>query len=78
MAFINFQPKDYFNTKLYTGNSQLHAITGVGFQPDCAGGKASSGTEDHALADAVRGAWIFLKANSTAAQAQSASYFASH
>ena len=36
MAYINFQPSDYFNTKLYTGNnsSSTTTITGVGFQPD--------------------------------------------
>ena len=35
MAYISFQPKDYFNTKLYTGNAtETQSITGVGFQPD--------------------------------------------
>ena len=77
MAFINFQPKDYFNTKLYTGNGSTNAITGVGFQPDMCWWKMRSGTEDHALGDAVRGAGYIVKPNSTAAQAQSASYFAS-
>jgi hypothetical protein len=34
MAQIN-KPSEYFNTKLYTGNSTTtNAITGVGFQPD--------------------------------------------
>ena len=33
MAIID-KPSDYFNTKLYTGNSSTNAITGVGFQPD--------------------------------------------
>ena len=31
MAYISFQPKDYFNTKLYTGTTDATAITGVGF-----------------------------------------------
>jgi len=35
MAYISFQPKDYYNTTLYTGNGSTgHAITGVGFQAD--------------------------------------------
>ena len=35
MAYISFQPSDYFNTLLYTGNdTDNRAITGVGFQPD--------------------------------------------
>ena len=34
MAYISFQPSDYFNTVLYTGNASTNAITGVGFQPD--------------------------------------------
>ena len=37
MAYISFQPTDYFNTKLYTGNGQLKLLTGVGFQPDWVG-----------------------------------------
>ena len=40
MAYISFQPKDHFNTKLYTGNATDDtAITGVGFQPDWLWGK---------------------------------------
>ena len=34
MAYISFQPSDYFNTKLYTGTGSSNAQTGVGFQPD--------------------------------------------
>nr|ADD96575.1 hypothetical protein [uncultured organism MedDCM-OCT-S11-C359] len=68
---------DYFNTKLYTGNGSTNAITGVGFQPDMCWWKMRSGTEDHALGDAVRTAGYIVKPNSTDAQAQSASYFAS-
>ncbi len=68
---------DYMNTKLYTGNGSTNAITGVGFQPDMCWWKMRSGTEDHALGDAVRGAGYIVKPNSTDAQAQSASYFAS-
>ena len=77
MSYISFQPQDYFNTKLYTGNGSTNAITGVGFQPDMCWWKMRSGTEDHALGDAVRGAEYIVKPNSTDGQAQSASYFAS-
>ena len=34
MAYISFQPSDFFNNKLYTGGSGFTAFTGVGFQPD--------------------------------------------
>jgi hypothetical protein len=36
MAYTTInKPSEYFNTKLYTGNSTItNAITGVGFQPD--------------------------------------------
>ena len=42
--YISFQPRDYYSTKLYTGNgvaigSGGQSITGVGFQPDLAWGK---------------------------------------
>ncbi len=77
MAYISFQPQDYFNTKLYTGNGSTNAITGVGFQPDMCWWKMRSGIEEHALGDAVRGAEYIVKPNSSDAQAQSASYFAS-
>ena len=33
-GYITFQPSDYFNTKLYTGNAGTNAQAGVGFQPD--------------------------------------------
>ena len=49
---------DYFNTKLYTGNSTgstTQAITGVGFQPDWVWLKSRDTAERHWLVDAVRG-----------------------
>ena len=62
---------DYFNTKLYNGNSSTQSITGVGFQPDFVWGKARSGTDavyNHALFDAVRGANKWLRSNNTSAE----------
>ena len=55
MAFITFQPNDYFNTKLYTGNASTNAITGVGFQPDWLWVKSRSRTDSHRLIDVLRG-----------------------
>ena len=55
MAYISFQPSDYFNTKLYTGNGSTNAITGVGFQPDWLWLKDRSAGGGHILVDAVRG-----------------------
>jgi len=55
MAYISFQPNDYFNTKLYTGTGSAQSITGVGFQPDFVWNKARNAGEDHCVTDAVRG-----------------------
>jgi len=63
MAFINFQPKNYFNTKLFTGTGSENAITGIGFQPDWVWFKSRSNTEHHKLYDAVRGVQKTLYSN---------------
>ena len=55
MAYISFQPNDYFNTKLYTGTGSAQSITGVGFQPDWCWLK-SRASANHRVFDAVRGA----------------------
>ena len=55
MSYISFQPKDYFNTILYTGNGGTQSLTGVGFQPDLVWNKRRTGANEHALTDAVRG-----------------------
>ena len=57
MAYISFQPHDYFNTKLWNGNSVNNtAITGVGFAPNFVWGKQRTSTEHHQLLDSIRGA----------------------
>ena len=56
MAYISFQPSDYFNTKLYTGTGSELTVSGVGFQPDFTWLKNRSATQHHQLYDAVRGA----------------------
>ena len=55
MAYISFQPKDYFNTVLYTGNNGAHSITGVGFRPDWVWLKPRNYADHHRLMDVVRG-----------------------
>jgi|TARA_B100000900_G_scaffold412469_1_gene434324 hypothetical protein len=60
---------DYFNTKLYTGNGGTNAVTGVGFQPDWSWIKNRSGSDNHALYDAVRGVNKILSSNNTNAEA---------
>ena len=69
MAYISFQPNDYFSTKLYTGNnSSSHAITGVGFQPDWTWIKSRNFGESHRIYDVVRGASNHISSNGTVAQ----------
>ena len=66
MAYTTInKSSDYFNTKLYTGNSSTNAITGVGFQPDWVWIKARGATTDHVLYDAVRGVTKNLHSNTT-------------
>ena len=56
MAYITFQPHDYFNTVTYTGNGSTNAITGVGFQPDWVWVKnRTDGSTNHLVTDVVRG-----------------------
>ena len=68
MAYINFQPSDYFNTVLYTGNGSTQSITGVGFQPDWVWQKARNQTYDHRLFDAVRGTTKALYSNTSGSE----------
>ena len=63
MAYITFQPHDYFNTVTYTGNGSAgNGITGVGFQPDWVWIKRRE-TMDHVLYDVVRGVTKNLHSN---------------
>ena len=57
MAFTTInKSSDYFNTKLYTGNSTARSITGVGFAPDFVWLKDRTRVEENCLWDIVRGA----------------------
>ena len=62
------KPTDYFNTKLYTGNSSTNVITGVGFQPDLVWIKDRDDTSFHTLFDLIRGATKRIFTNSTNAE----------
>ena len=64
MAFINFQPKDYFNTKLYTGTGSSNTVS-VGFQPDFTWIKNRGDAESHCLFDAVRTNGYYLKSDNS-------------
>jgi len=68
MAFITFQPKDYFNTKLYTGTGSAQSISSVGFQPDWVWVKDRDSANSHNLTDAVRGATKTIFSDATAAE----------
>ncbi len=66
---------DYFNTKLYTGNASTPTnITGVGFQPDWVWIKNRSASENHILADVVRGANKLLESNTSDAELSDSNY----
>ena len=68
MAYISFQPTDFFNTLLWTGDGNNgRSITGVGFQPDMVWIKEKEGTNNHMLADSARGANNKINPNETAA-----------
>jgi len=67
MSYITFQPSDYFNTKLYTGNGSTNNITGVGFDSDFSWCK-SRAVEVHEMYDKVRGATKRIQSQSTAGE----------
>ena len=62
MAYISFQPSDYFETTLHTGtNGSGRTFTGLGFQPDFIWGKVrNSGNYNHMFVDSSRGGDKFL------------------
>ena len=73
MAYTSFQPKDHFQTKIYTGNGTAfgsggNALTGVGFQPDLTWIKSRSAGEDPVVTDSVRGTTKIIRPSGTAAE----------
>ena len=69
MAYISFQPSDYFNTQLYTGTGSTNAQTGVGFQPDWVWIQNRGGTYANVVFDAVRGTTKLLEPQGSGAEA---------
>jgi hypothetical protein len=61
-------PREYFNTVLYTGNNTTNVITGVGFQPDWLWIKSRSEAQNHALMDVLRGVSKQLQSSTTNAE----------
>ena len=72
MAYISFQPNNYFNNVLHTGTGSTTSITGVGFQPDMVWSKQRNGTDNHVIIDAVRGATKLIQPD-TSTQEQTGS-----
>jgi len=72
MAYISFQPSDFFNTKLYTGTGAELAVTGVGFEPNFTWIKDREGLGYHNLFDTVRGATKRVFSNVTNAESTEA------
>ena len=68
MAYISFQPSDFFNTVLYTGTGASLAITGVGFSPDMTWIKKRSGADGHNIFDTVRGVTKYIAPNDNLAE----------
>ena len=65
MAYITFQPSDYFNTVLWTGNATANRnITGVGFQPDWVWVKNRSRSSNHTIVDVLRGSGSYPMSSS--------------
>jgi len=61
----------HFDTLLYTGTGSSQNITGLEFQPDWVWIKKRNSSENHNTADAVRGAGISLRPNTTGAETSS-------
>ena len=70
MAYTTIDnPRLFFNTVLYTGNTSGQSITGVGFQPDWLWIKSRSAAYQHSLRDSTRGSTKTLRSNGTNAEA---------
>ena len=70
MAYISFQPTDFFSSKIYTGTGAAsQPQTGLGFQPDLVWIKARTAVESNTVWDAVRGVQKGLYTNNSSAEA---------
>ncbi len=61
-------PRDYFDTKLYTGNGSTQSITGLGFSPDLLWIKNRAASVNHQLHDTIRGASKGFNSNNNNAE----------
>ena len=81
MAYTTIDdPTEYFETKLYTGNSTgstQQAITGLDFSPNMVWIKPRSDAEKHSIADTVRGATKTIHPHNTEAEETSAGHMVS-
>ena len=69
MAYISFQPRDYFKTLLYTGTGASNAQTfpeTTAMQPDLVWIKNRDTTDFHNWYDAIRGSTKYLKIDGSA------------
>ena len=71
-TYIDFQPSDFFNTVLHTGNGSELAVSGVGFEPDFTWIKNRTNVDFHVLTDTVRGATKYVKSNDTTVETTNA------
>ncbi len=73
MAYISFQPNDYFNAQTWTGTGASQNITGNNFSPSFAWIKALA-SGNHHLFDQVRGVQKALKSNNDTTEDTNAAY----
>ena len=66
-----------FNTVLYTGNTNLQSISGVGFSPDFVWIKNRTGANNHYLYDSIRGTARHLGSQTSAAESSGEQQFTS-
>nr|BAR18780.1 hypothetical protein [uncultured Mediterranean phage uvMED] len=76
MAYISFQPKDYFNTHLYSGNDTTNNQQ-VGLTPDLVWVKSrnTGSPTQHYWVDKVRGDKKYISSNSTASESTDSNTF---
>ena len=65
MAYISFQPSDYFSTKLYTGTGSSNVLTGIGFQSDLIWTATRNEAEIHPINNSVNGISSYLRSNAS-------------
>jgi hypothetical protein len=67
-----FNPRNYFDAKLYTGNGSTQTISGLNFSPDLVWIKNRAAADNYKLLDTVRGATEELESNTIDAEATNA------